>query len=157
SRAAISTAKGCFMPLLLPRGSGPTSLAVRKSDPALPAILEFQSPSAAVVAAPLPLMARGTIWAITGLITACLLVMGLVPIERVVSAPGKVISQTPPLVVQPLETAIVRSIDVAEGQRVRAGELLARLDSTFVSADIGSLSSQVSALQAEVARLQAEF
>ena len=57
---------------------------------------------------------------------------------------------------QPLETAIVRSIDVREGQRVRAGQLLARLDATFASADLASLAMQVSTLEAEVARLQAE-
>ena len=37
-----------------------------------------------------------------------------------------------------------------------AGQVLARLDSTFAAADLGALAAQVSSLQAEVARLQAE-
>ena len=45
--------------------------------------------------------------------------MGLIPIDRVVTAQGKVVSQAPTIVVQPLETSIVRSIDVREGQVVR--------------------------------------
>jgi hemolysin D len=73
-----------------------------------------------------------------------------------VTAPGKVVSRTRTLVVQPLETSIVRSIEVTEGQRVQTGEVLARLDPTFAVADVSALAAQVSALQAEVSRLQAE-
>ena len=40
------------------------------------------------------------------------------------------------MVVQPLETSIVRSIDVHEGEQVHAGQLLARLDPTFAAADL---------------------
>ena len=50
------------MPLLLTRSSGATSLAIRPDDPTLSAIVEFQSPTAALVAAPVPRAARGTIW-----------------------------------------------------------------------------------------------
>jgi hemolysin D len=67
-----------------------------------------------------------------------------------------VVSQAPPLVVQPLETAIVRSIDVSEGQNVHEGDLLARLDPTFASADVDALRAQISSLQAEASRMQAE-
>src|SRR5439155_4056480 len=50
----------------------------------------------------------------------------------------------------------VRSIEVREGQHVRAGEVLARLDPTFAAADVAALVAQVSSLEAEVSRLQAE-
>ncbi|WP_245511382.1 biotin/lipoyl-binding protein, partial [Mesorhizobium sp. M4B.F.Ca.ET.211.01.1.1] len=59
-----------------------------------------------------------------------------------VTTRGLVVSQSPNIIVQPLETAIVRSIDVREGQHVRAGQLLARLDATFASADLQSLAIQ---------------
>jgi len=127
-----------------------------RNDPTLPVILEFQSPSAGVLAGPVPRAARGTVWTITSLFFACLLPMGLIPIDKVVTAQGKVISQAPTTVVQPLETAIVRSINVREGQTLRAGDLLARLDPTFATADAGALQAQVASLQAEVSRLQAE-
>ena len=60
------------------------------------------------------------------------------------------------MVLQPLEAAIVRSIDVHEGQTVQAGQVLAQLDPTFAAADVGALAAQVSSLQAQVSRLQAE-
>jgi HlyD family secretion protein len=144
------------MQLSLPHSPRAIEPVEDRNDPTLPAILEFQSPSAGVLAAPIPRSARGAVWTITSLFFACLLPMGLIPIDRVVVAQGKVVSQAPTTVVQPLETAIVRSINVREGQTVQAGEILARLDPTFAAADVGALQAQVSSLQAEVSRLQAE-
>jgi hemolysin D len=144
------------MPLLLTRPSGATSLTSRSEDSTLPAVLEFQSPTTAIVTAPVPRAARSTIWIIGSMFATCIVAMWLIPIDRVVTAQGKVVSRVPMVVVQPLETSIVRSIDVMEGQSVHAGDVLARLDPTFASADVGALQAQVSSLQAEVARMQAE-
>jgi HlyD family secretion protein len=93
---------------------------------------------------------------VTALFASCVLAMGLIKVDKVVTAPGKVVSQAATIVVQPFETAIVRSIEVREGQVVRAGDVLARLDPTFAAADVGALAASVSSLQAEVSREQAE-
>ncbi|WP_337109519.1 HlyD family type I secretion periplasmic adaptor subunit [Mesorhizobium salmacidum] len=90
------------------------------------------------------------------MVVALIAVAGLIPVDQVVTARGLVVSKSPNIIVQPLETAIVRSIDVREGQHVKAGQLLARLDATFASADLQSLAMQVATLEAEVARLKAE-
>jgi HlyD family secretion protein len=126
------------------------------SDPTLPAILEFQWPSTAIVDAPVPRSARGIVWIIASMVLVVIAAMGLIPIDQVVTARGVVVSEAPTILVQPLETAIVRSINVREGQQVRAGELLARLDPTFAAADAAALDAQLSSLAAEVGRLQAE-
>ena len=60
------------------------------------------------------------------------------------------------MVVQPLDTAIVREINVTEGQIVHKGDLLARLDPTFTTSDRTAMGQQASSLRAEVARLTAE-
>jgi hemolysin D len=125
-------------------------------DPTLPAILEFQWPSTAIVNAPVPRSARGVVWIITSLVIVLIATLGLIPVDQVVTVRGIVVSQARTIVVQPLETAIVRAIDVREGQEVHAGEVLARLDPTFAAADLGALTAEVSSLGAEVARLQAE-
>jgi HlyD family secretion protein len=88
--------------------------------------------------------------------TAILVAMGVMQVDRVVTATARVVSRAPTLVMQPLEAAIVRSIDVTEGETVHAGQVLARLDPTFAAADVGALAAQVSNLQAQVSRLQAE-
>ena len=136
-----------------------TALMVRRSerlDPTLPAILEFQWPSTAIANAPIPRSARGMAWVISSMVLAMIAAMGLIPIDQVVTARGIVVPTSPTIMVQPFETAIVRSLDVKEGQRVHRGDLLARLDPTVAAADLGTLTSQVSSLEAEVARLKAE-
>lgn len=126
-------------------------------DVTLPAILEFQWPSTAIANAPIPRSARGIVWVISSMVVVLVAIMGLIPIDEVVTAKGKVVSQSPIILVQPLETAIVRSIEVREGQHVRAGDVLAHLDPTFAAADVATLATEVSNLEADVARLQAEY
>ena len=128
-----------------------------EADPTLPAILEFQWPSTAVVNAPIPRSARGMVWTLASLVAAMVLVSAVIPIDRVVETRGVVVATAATILVQPLETSIVRSIDVREGEQVKAGQLLARLDPTFATADFATLSAQVSNLEAEFARLRAEF
>ena len=119
-------------------------------------LLEFHSPSAALAASPVRLGARGTVWVVCTLAAGCAAAMALIPIDKVVTAQGRVVSEAHTVMVQPLETAIVRSIDVREGEVVRKGQLLARLDPTFAQADQAALQAQVASLGAEVARLRAE-
>jgi hemolysin D len=77
--------------------------------------------------------------------------MGLIPVDQVVAAPEVVIAKSPNLVVQPLETAIVRAIDVHAGEQVHAGQILARLDPTFAVADLSANAAQVNNLQENTA------
>ena len=141
------TSSGAIMSVS--RRSGP-------KDTALPAILEFQWPSTAIINAPIPLVARSMIWIITSMVVVLLAAAWLIPVDQVVTARGIVVSQSRTILVQPLDTAIVRTIEVREGQRVKAGEVLARLDPTFAAADLATLAGQVSGLEAEVSRLKAE-
>jgi HlyD family secretion protein len=145
----------------MPRSPRPSSKAIStvvedRNDPTLPVILEFQMPSTTITTAPVPRSARGIVWIIASMFAAILLAMGLIEVDRVVTAQGRVVSRSPTMVLQPLEASIVRSIEVHEGQAVQAGQVLAQLDPTFAAADVGALAAQVSTLQAQVSRLQAE-
>jgi HlyD family secretion protein len=144
---------------LLPR---PSSKAISTTspdrlDPTLPVILEYQSPSSAIIKMPMPPIARGFTLTISSMIAVLIILAAVVKVDQVVTANGVVISQAPTIVVQPLETSIVRSIDVSVGDVVHAGQILARLDPTFAAADMGALVAQVSGLQAQVSRMQAEM
>ena len=123
---------------------------------ALPSLLEFHSPTAALAVAPIQYGARGITLVVCSLVAACFAAGGLIPVDKVVTATDKVVTTNSNSVVQPLETAIVRSVDVREGQIVKKGDILARLDPTFATADASALQSQVESLQAEVDRLEAE-
>jgi HlyD family secretion protein len=120
------------------------------------ALLEFQSPTMALIARPVPPLSSRLTWVISSMFAMMLVVAGTLPIDRVVTGSGKVASKSSNLLIQPLETSIVRSIDVKLGQRVHKGDLLARLDPTFTGADLASSEALTQSLQAEVDRLQAE-
>ncbi len=125
-------------------------------DPVESALLEYQSPAAALIARPVPPMSHYIIWTVAAMFTLAAAAAVLVPIETVVTAAGRVTATTGNLMVQPLEMSLVRLIKVKEGELVHAGDVLAELDPTFVQADAGSLETQVKSLQAEVDRLTAE-
>jgi hemolysin D len=145
------------MPRLPQTSSTAISTAVAdRGDPTLPVILEYQSPSTAIVNAPMPRVARGISWIIGSMVLACFAAMAIIKVDKVVTAQGKVIARSATIVVQPLETSIVRSIDVHEGELVHAGQIIARLDPTFAAADLEALKTQVAAYSAQVARMQAE-
>jgi HlyD family secretion protein len=135
---------------------GEKRIAKQDEAAALPSLLEFHSPSAALSVTPIMFAARGTTLVVVSMVAACFAAAGLIPIDKVVTAQGKVVAENPTSVVQPLETAIVRSIDVQEGQTVKKGDLLARLDPTFATSDAGAVQAQVDSYQAEVDRLTAE-
>jgi HlyD family secretion protein len=120
------------------------------------ALLEFESPTAAVIARPLPHSARMTTWVLAGTILSSIAAMGLYPIDKVVTVPGKIVATTSNMVVQPLDTSIVRQISVHEGQIVHGGDRLAMLDPTFAAADAAASDAQFVSLRAEVDRLEAE-
>lgn len=121
-----------------------------------PVLLEFQSPTAALLAMPVRPAARSMLRVVLTLVIASGAILATCPVDVVVSGAGRMVSTSPTIVLQPLETSIVRSIKVREGQVVHAGELLAELDPTFSSADATALEKQVASLQAEVDRLTAE-
>ncbi|HET9018882.1 MAG TPA: biotin/lipoyl-binding protein, partial [Acetobacteraceae bacterium] len=141
------------------RSRGPSAVALAGGDESMAgqAVLEFQSPTLTLVSQPVPFSTRMTTWLITSLVIASIVVFGAIPVDRLVSSPGILMAQSPNVIVQPLETAIVRRILVHESQHVKKGELLAELDPTFAGSDEKSSVAQLASLQAQVDRMKAEL
>ncbi len=78
-------------------------------------------------------------------------------IDLVVVARGRLVTPLPNIVVQPLETSIVQTIEVRPGQIVRKGDRLATLDATFAQADESQLRSRFDSLNTQWASLDAEL
>ncbi len=127
----------------------------RGEGPAL-ATLEFVSPTEAEVRRPPSPFARSAAMLLFLMFALLLAAMSLLPVDRVVSASGRLVGTVPNILIQPLEPAIVRSFDVRVNQVVRRGDAIARLDPTFAGADLAALAGQEAGLAAETARLDAE-
>jgi HlyD family secretion protein len=126
---------------------------------ALAVVRRFQSETDAIREAPEPLAARITLFVLAGLIAMLVAISFLTHIDRVVtSTAGKIVTSGELLnVFQALDTSLIKSIDVREGDQVKAGQLLATLDQTFANADVAQYKLQVAGLEAQIARDEAEL
>lgn len=130
----------------------------RKPDPAQSeTAIGFLPDADEIERQPLPLSARITLHTIVVALGVFLLWAALSEVDQVVVARGRLITQAPNLVVQPIELAIVQSIHVQQGQIVRKGDLLATLDPTFASADQDQLLNRLTSLDTQQRRLAAEL
>ena len=78
-------------------------------------------------------------------------------LDKVVVAQGRLVNPLPNVVVQPLETSIIQSVDVRVGQVVKKGDQLAALDATFAEADESQLRSRLDSLETQVSGLEQEL
>jgi hemolysin D len=76
-------------------------------------------------------------------------------IDIVASAAGKIVPSGRTKVIQPFETGVVRSIQVQDGQAVKAGDVLIELDPTVNAAERDHLHNDLLAEQLNIARLNA--
>ena len=140
-----------------PAKPGLFSGRVRRNKDDTPAeLMEFYSPSMALAAIPAKRAARNTVALIGTLVMIIFILFGVMTVDRVVAASGKIVSMTPETVVQPLNTSIVKTIAVSAGDIVRKGQLLAQLDPTLTTADNTAALDQVDRYQTEIDRLTAE-
>ena len=80
----------------------------------------------------------------------------LAPLDSAAIAPGIVMVETNRRTIQHLEGGIVEEILVKDGDRVKAGDVLVRLDDIRARASLGILQNDQDAHAAILARLQAE-
>jgi HlyD family secretion protein len=97
------------------------------------------------------------LWALSGLFVALLLWSMLAHIDIVAVAEGRLVPQTYVKIVQPADGGIVRELLVVEGQTVRQGDVLIRLDRTLASADQQSVASQLALKRLEIRRIDAQL
>jgi hemolysin D len=122
-----------------------------------PTVIEFLPDADELEQRPLPRSARITVHVLAGGLVAFLGWACLSEIDTVVAGRGRLVTPLPNLLVQPLETSVIQSIDVRIGQVVKKGERLATLDPTFADADQAQLQSRVTSLSTQIERLEHEL
>src|SRR5262249_6276638 len=138
-------------------------LPFRKPAPPPPAkrvdqaAVAFQPDAVMIEERRFPWPARSVVYIIAALLVCAALWATFSEVDRVVTARGKLITIDPLMVVQPLETSIIRTINVGVGERVRAGAVLATLDPTFTESQEVANRERLNSMRAEALRLEAEI
>ena len=134
------------------------ALAPRREPSPDPLIRVFQSETAEIREGREPAQLRITLYAVAGLFVALLAISVIMPMNRVVTSVfGEIVTTEPTIVLQALDESIIKTLDVQEGQVVKAGHLLATLDPTFTAADVSALTLQLASLDAQISRCEAEL
>jgi hemolysin D len=134
--------------------SGP----LRSNAPPDQLVRLFQSETAEIIEAPEPFGVRATLYVVGGFFVALIVVSMVTRLDRVVTSNfGHIVTTQPTVVMQALDPSLIKTIEVREGQHVKAGDLLATLDPTFAAADVGALTQQVASLDAQIERCEAEL
>src|SRR5215470_18556604 len=132
------------------RAARPDKTVARTQDELafLPAALE-------IVETPPPPMAGAIGGTIIALFCIVLVWACLGRLDIVAVAPGRIVPSDRTKIIQPLETGVVRAINVRDGQSVKAGEVLIELDPTVAEAELRHLQSDLMEVRLEAARLRA--
>src|SRR6516162_5429469 len=109
----------------------------------LPAVIDFHSDARKIDERRPPWVARATLYVLVVVIIVAGIWAAVAKVDRIVVAPGKLVTTASTIVVQPLETSVVRSLNAKVGDVIRKGDLLATLDPTFSEADAAQLRGKI--------------
>ena len=102
-------------------------------------------------------LGRTVLWTLLAFVTALIAWAGIGQLDIVAVAEGKLIPQSYLKIVQPSEPGIVKEILVREGDTVRAGQVLMRMDALITDADARALDNDHHRKRATLARIDAEL
>lgn len=122
-----------------------------------PEILEYQPDAVEIEERPVPGKVRWVLYIILLTLMASVTGAILFNVDRIVVAQGRLITTTPTIIIQPLNTAVIRSLEVHVGDEVEKDQVLATLDPTFTNADLSQLAKQNIAKGAQLRRIRAEL
>ncbi|MEW6689242.1 MAG: HlyD family type I secretion periplasmic adaptor subunit [Pseudomonadota bacterium] len=110
--------------------------------------LEAEAPS------PLP---RVVLWSVVALCAAFGVWAAVGRLDVVAVAEGRLVPKSQLRIVQPAEGGVVRELLVREGERVRAGQVLARMDARATDADLAGAQNEVALRRLQLRRIDAEL
>ncbi|PHV35992.1 HlyD family type I secretion periplasmic adaptor subunit [Janthinobacterium sp. BJB304] len=100
---------------------------------------------------------RIVLWVVAVLVLVLIVWAAFGQLDIIAGAEGKLVPQTLVKIVQPAEAGVVKSLLVAEGEQVKAGQVLARLDTTIARADTSGFHTDLAVQTLQVRRIEAEL
>lgn len=121
------------------------------------ALLDFSPPLLRLQESAPPPLGRKVLWTLL-ILLAALLVWALIgQLDIVAVAEGKLIPQSYVKIVQPSEAGIVKDILIKEGESVKTGQVLMRMDTLVSEADAKSLDADAQRKRLSLRRIDAEL
>jgi hemolysin D len=120
-------------------------------------VIEYLPDADEIERSPVPPFAQLTMHVMLLAFISFMLWAAFSQLDQVVVAQGRLVNPLPNIVVQPLETSIIQSVDVRTGQVVKKGDTLAVLDATFIKADENQLRMRLNSLETQAVGLTQEI
>jgi hemolysin D len=120
-------------------------------------VVEYLPDADELERSPVPKWAQITLRVLLLAVVSFAIWAGVSELDQVVVARGSLVNPLPNMVVQPLETSIIQSVDVRIGQVVKKGDALATLDATFIQADENVLKLRLDSLETQARGLEEEL
>jgi HlyD family secretion protein len=127
-------------------------LSIADADPA-----DFQPALQRVEQRPPSPLGRKVLWTLLALVGGTIAWAALGRLDIVAVAEGKLVPSTYVKIVQPAEQGVVREILVQEGQVVREGQVLIRMDAVLSNADGRALASDYHTRRITLRRIDAQL
>jgi hemolysin D len=100
---------------------------------------------------------RIVLWTVSALVLAMIAWAWFGQLDIIATANGKLVPQTLLKVVQPAESGVVETLLVDEGDKVKAGQVLARLNTTVLHAERTGVALDLATQLMQVRRVEAEL
>jgi HlyD family secretion protein len=113
-------------------------------------VIEYLPDADEIERSPVPRLAQITMHVLLTALISFIAWAALSELDEVVMAQGRLVNPSPNVVVQPLETGVIKTLDVRVGQLVKKGDVLATLDATNAQADETQLQQRLSSLETQL-------
>lgn len=127
-------------------------------EPALdPLAHDFRADLLTIQQSPPAQWPRGALLAVCALVGALLLWACFAKLDVIATAQGRLVPLSFTKVVQPAEPGVVQDILVKDGQAVKAGDVLLRLDARLAQSELSGLGRDVAIKRLSLLRIEAEL
>ena len=117
---------------------------------------DWQSQVKEVTQSQKPLKTRMTLYIIVVTFVCLLLWAGFAKVDEITRGEGKVIPSQQMQVIQSVDGGVVEKVYVQEGEHVKKGDLLIRIDPTRFTSNLNEINAKIFALQTKTRRLRAQ-
>ncbi len=129
----------------------------KPAKPLSPEALDFAPGLLAIQESPPARMPRAVMYAVSSLVAILVLGSLFGKLNIIASAEGRLVPETYSKIVQPADAGIVKEILVKEGEAVKAGQVLMRMDAKVAEADAMTIGGDLNMRALQLRRIEAEL